>query len=267
MESLRKYGNPPYTIVLIHGGPGACGEMRPVGEKLAKYFGVLEPLNRALTIDGQINELIECIKECRNTKPVLVGFSWGAWLGILLVAMYPERVRKLILIGCGPLEQHYAKLVYDTRIGRMHVKVRNEFIDLLAGIERNTISDLKAAFIRLSQIVSLSDGYDPFSEDDAGIEFSSDVFASVWKEAAELRKKGRLLSSIDKIQCPVVVIHGNYDPHPIEGVSKPLKNSKCDFQLEILKQCGHKPWIEKKAEKEFYQVLHKHLFEDNQHTS
>ncbi len=31
-NTVRSYGKQPYTIGLLHGGPGAAGEMKPVAE-------------------------------------------------------------------------------------------------------------------------------------------------------------------------------------------------------------------------------------------
>ncbi len=44
MHNLIKYGTPPYQIAVIHGGPGAAGEMTPVAQELSIDYGVLEPL-------------------------------------------------------------------------------------------------------------------------------------------------------------------------------------------------------------------------------
>mgnify|MGYP001123742900 CR=1 FL=1 len=43
MENPRRYGDAPYNIVVIHGGPGAPGEMAPVAKDLPLDYGVLEP--------------------------------------------------------------------------------------------------------------------------------------------------------------------------------------------------------------------------------
>lgn len=48
MKSLRIYGNPPYQIALIHGGPGGAGEIAPVAAHLSKKYSVLEPLQTVL---------------------------------------------------------------------------------------------------------------------------------------------------------------------------------------------------------------------------
>jgi len=57
MENLRKYGDAPYNVVVIHGGPGAPGEMLPVAEKLSSDYGILEPFQTKNSIEGQVNEL------------------------------------------------------------------------------------------------------------------------------------------------------------------------------------------------------------------
>ena len=50
MKNLRVYGNRPYGIAVIHGGPGAMGAMAPVARELAAIRGVLEPLQAKPTI-------------------------------------------------------------------------------------------------------------------------------------------------------------------------------------------------------------------------
>lgn len=74
-----------------------------------------------------------------------------------------------------------------------------------------------------------------------------------------MRRSGTLLELAQRIQCPVVAIHGDYDPHPAEGVRKPLLSVLKDFRFVLLKQCGHKPWIERRATEAFYQVLEEEL--------
>jgi hypothetical protein len=59
--SFRAYGKAPYEIVVVHGGPGAPGEMEPVARKLSEMKGILEPLQKQTSIEGQILELQEVI--------------------------------------------------------------------------------------------------------------------------------------------------------------------------------------------------------------
>jgi len=70
-----------------------------------------------------------------------------------------------------------------------------------------------------------------------------------------LRRSNRLLELGRKIRCPVVAIHGDYDPHPAAGVKEPLSRVLRDFRFVLLENCGHYPWRERLARDEFYSVL------------
>ena len=54
MKNPRRYGDAPFKIILIHGGPGAPGEMAPVAEELSSDFGILEPLQTKDSIEGLV---------------------------------------------------------------------------------------------------------------------------------------------------------------------------------------------------------------------
>jgi pimeloyl-ACP methyl ester carboxylesterase len=91
------------------------------------------------------------------------------------------------------------------------------------------------------------------------IDYQPDIFLSVWREAAELRRSGKLLELGKHIKCPVVAIHGDYDPHPAEGVQKPLSAILKSFSFVLLANCGHKPWVERQAKDEFHAILKREL--------
>jgi pimeloyl-ACP methyl ester carboxylesterase len=57
------------------------------------------------------------------------------------------------------------------------------------------------------------------------------------------------------IQCPVVAIHGDYDSHPAAEVERPLSTVVRDFRFFLLRNCGHKPWIERQARELFFAIL------------
>lgn len=63
-----------------------------------------------------------------------------------------------------------------------------------------------------------------------------------------------VLSNSDA-HCPVIAIHGDYDPHPAEGVRDALSRVLQRFQFVLLDRCGHKPWIERWAREAFFEAL------------
>lgn len=99
ITKTRLHGDPPYRVVLVHGGPGAAGELEYLSKVLSKKIGVIEPFQRADSITGQIEELVGSIK--KNTDPpiTILGFSWGAWLTWLTASRYPTLFSKIILVS------------------------------------------------------------------------------------------------------------------------------------------------------------------------
>jgi hypothetical protein len=57
MQNPTRYGKPPFRVAVIHGGPGAGGEMAPVASELSRSQGILEPLQTALSLPEQVEEL------------------------------------------------------------------------------------------------------------------------------------------------------------------------------------------------------------------
>lgn len=255
MKNLRTYGNRPFNVAVIHGGPGAPGEMAPVGQELSSIRGVLEPLQTAASLEGQVQELHTVLEENGDPPVTLVGWSWGAMLSFIFAAQYPSFVIKLILIGSGVYDDKYAVNITGTRLSRLSEADRAEVISLGEDLNGPTFEDKNTLMARLGKIISKADSYDPLPYDSETLECQYDIYQSVWKQASELRSSGKLLEMGEKIQCPVVAIHGDYDPHPSEGVKDPLSRILKDFRFILLENCGHQPWIERAARDRFYSIL------------
>lgn len=252
---VRTYGAAPFNIVLVHGGPGAAGEMASLASDLASGRGVLEPLQTATSVAGQIDELKAVIESSGNPPVILIGFSWGAWLSLMVAAEHPALVDKLILIGCGPFAEDAAAIALETRLNRLGEEERAEFISSLMILSDPDAAEKDSALARLGTLVAKTDAYDPIITDPEEIEYRGDIFQKVWEEAAEMRRTGELLARGERIKCPVVALHGDYDPHPAAGVQIPLVSALKDFHFILLKNCGHKPWIERQARDAFFQIL------------
>ena len=257
MKNLRIYGNKPFTIAVLHGGPGASGEMAPVARELSSIRGVLEPLQTAASLDGQVRELREVLKENADLPITLVGWSWGAWLGFIFAARHHSSVKKLILVASAPFEEKYAANIMQTRLNRLKEEERAEALSLVKALNDPAIEDKDKPLARFGELISRADSYDPLPYDSELLECRFDIYRNVWEEASEMRSSGRLLELGKKIRCPVIAIHGDYDPHPYEGVKTPLSHILRDFRFILLEHCGHRPWVERAARDRFYKVLKK----------
>jgi len=255
VENLRKYGNAPFDTVVIHGGPGAPGEMAPVARELSSLKGVLEPLQTAASIQGQLEELKTVLDENGDLPVALIGFSWGAWLSFIFTAQYPTFVKKLILIGSGPFENRYARNIMETRLSRLSEEDKAEVLSLINNLENPAIGDKNTLLAWFGELIFKADSYDPLPHKSEILEYQYSIHQKVWEQAWKLRSSGKLLDFGRKIQCPVVAIHGNHDPHPAEGVQRPLSRILKDFRFILLEKCGHKPWVEKSVKNKFYTIL------------
>jgi pimeloyl-ACP methyl ester carboxylesterase len=259
MKNLRKYGIPPFNVVLVHGGPGAGGEMGAVACELSSGWGVLEPIQTAMSLEGQVEELKTVLQNSAALPVTLIGFSWGAWLSFIVAARNPAIIKKLILVASGPYEEKYAAKIQETRLSRLSEEERTEFQSIFKTLGDPATEDKDTVFARLGALTAKADAYDQKIDKSEKIDCRADIFQSVWPEAAKMRSSGKLLELGNDIKCPVVAIHGDYDPHPAQGVQKPLSAILKSFRFILLKNCGHKPWIERQASQEFFQILKKEL--------
>lgn len=259
MRPVRQWGPGPYPVAVIHGGPGAPGEVAHVARELSQVKCVLEPFQTETSLEGQIQELRGVLVEHGRLPVTLIGFSWGAFLSWMVAARYPALVSKLILVSSPPFEEQYAVPVTKTRLDRLKAKERAEAQALLGQIEDPATPDKNILLGKLGCLLAIADAYDPISLENDAFHCQYDIFKNVWDEAAEMRKSQVLLKMAHSISCPVVAIHGDYDPHPAEGVNDPLTRELSDFRFILLKKCGHRPWIERSAGEEFFETLAKEI--------
>jgi len=233
--------------------------MQPLALELSSDRSILEPLQTANTIDRQVEELKTVLEEATDPPVTLVGHSWGAWLGYILTSRYPRLVKRLILVSSGSFVEKYAPLTQEIRLSRLDDDGKREVARLLELFNMNQAGNGDNDFARIGEIFSKVDSFDPLPQGPAEIEFSLDIFRSVWREATKLRRSGRLLEMGRDIVCPVTAIHGEYDSHPAAGVEGPLSLVIRNFRFILLKNCGHKPWIERRAREKFLEILHKEI--------
>ena len=99
--AVRHHGVGGPRVVVLHGGPGAPGSARGLARALSGHFSVLEPLQRRsgavpLTIERHVEDLAAVAP-----RAAVVGWSWGAMLGLSYAVRHPELVTALVLVGCG----------------------------------------------------------------------------------------------------------------------------------------------------------------------
>lgn len=236
--------------------------MAPVARELSRQAGILEPLQSAETLDGQVEELRAQLEEHAAQPVTLIGYSWGAWLAWITAGRYPRLVRRLVLVSSPPFDEHYAGQITAARLRRLTPRERNEWQALNAALAEPARADADTLLARLGELASKADGFDPFPADYEAADRAAPngrMYTAVWEAAANLRRDGSLLKQAADIRCPVTAIHGDHDPHPAEGVRAPLSTRLTDFRFILLRNCGHTPWREKQARGLFFEVLRREM--------
>ena len=246
VESIKIHGIPPFKVVLTHGGPGAAGELTPLAKELSEFVSLLEPFQTKSSIEELIIELDNQI-------------SRNAWLSLLYAARFNEKVKKLILLSSGPFDPGYAVDIINIRVQRLSDENKKRLFRLIERLNEPDEKNKNELFRKVGELIYMADSFDPVPRKNPDIKYDYDMYLRVWNEAQALREAGGLLNAVTRINCPVVAIHGDYDPHPAEGVNEPFAAHLKDFQFHLIRNCGHHPWEEKMARDEFFDILTNHI--------
>ena len=257
MES-RKYGVPPRRAVAVHGGPGAPGSVSSLARGLSQYTGTLEPLQSAMTVSAQVEELAQQIEADADPPVYVFGHSWGAWLAYMLAHRFPDLIRKAFLIGAGAFDASYLPELKRRRRSRLGETERKEYDQLPALIERAQGPEQEALLSRLGTLAGKADAYcvdDTPENEEETFPLNAAQYQSIWAEASRLREESHFRKIAPEIRVPIRVLHGENDPTPISGVVEPVKDELTDLRWYEIPRCGHDPWKESYARREFWRIV------------
>ena len=260
---VRLWGDQPRSVAVIHGGPGAPGYMAPVARELAAGFGVVEPLQSAMSLEGQIAELHAQLTEHATLPVKLVASSWGAILALFVAARFPELVARMVLVGCAVFDAASSASIGPRRMARLTPRQR-ERIELLQQVLASASGEEGDQLMaEWGSLLSEADMYDPLPSevDTTGvIKVQAGLHRRVWADFVALRDtSGALAARFSGIRTPTLVVHGDYDPHPIDGIRPYLERWLADVRFRILRNCGHYPWRERQAREAFFHLVHNEL--------
>lgn len=256
MITVRAYGTAGPTVVVLHGGPGAPGEMAPVARELANSFRVLEPLQRGsggepLTVAIHVQDLREVILEhCGAERPSLVGYSWGAMLALAYAAEHPTSADPIVLAGCGTFDP-----VSRSRMQKIiNERMTPELRDSLRRLE-SEISDPDQRFRAVGKLIDSVYSVDPIPREESEEAADARGFEETWNDMLRLQREGIYPAKFAAIRSPVLMLHGSFDPHPGKMIRDSLLPYLPQLEYVELPHCGHTPWRERVARDEFFAML------------
>jgi len=245
-------------VVLLHGGPGAIGGMGQLARELSDDFHVLAPKQRRaggkpLTVARHVADLAQVAPPDAR----IVGWSWGAMLALSFATRHPERVRSLALVGCGTYDENsrasYHRAV-DARLGpagrRRVEELRRQMAGDPASADR-TMAEL-GLLLTSAQSVELIEPPEP-------VECDARAHDETWLDALRLQREGVEPAAFAAIRVPVLMLHGDSDPHPGPLMHDQLRRHLPQLEYLELPRCGHLPWLERHAREPFLRALREWL--------
>ena len=135
---------------------------------------VLRPGRSGAFADGgvaaaQVEELKSQLQESSDSPVTLIGFSWGAWLSLLLAAQYPRSGQQA---DSDRMRAAWSKSTFhkimETRLSRLSRAERDEVRCILAALEdrnddvdREKEQEKKEALARMGELFRRADAFDP----------------------------------------------------------------------------------------------------------
>ena len=270
MIDVRTYGTRGPNVVVLHGGPGAPGSVASLARELAPTCRVLEPLQRRggggepLTVARHVEDLREVLEARLPHAPAaLVGWSWGAMLGLSLAAAHPDRVAALALVGCGTYDET-TRTLYRARVAdRLGPEGRARKAELAARLAVETDPAERDRLLAASgAIVDSAQAVDPLDDDgiDDALEVDAQGHGETWNDVLALQARGVEPASFAAIRAPVLMLHGADDPHPGAATRDLLARHVPHLEYVEFPRCGHSPWKERHARDPFLAALAAWIF-------
>jgi pimeloyl-ACP methyl ester carboxylesterase len=224
---------------------------------LADPLHVLEPWQRwssgvQLTVDRHVEDLAGVIsRDIPGDKPALVGVSWGAMLALVFTSRYPDRVSALALVGCGTFDRRARRRLQDTLAQRTSPELKAKLAELDSRFpdegerlaQAHRLSDSLYTYCRAADAEDPVEHFDPKGQ------------VETWDDMVRLQESGVYPARFVSIQCPVLMLHGSYDPHPGPLIRDSLKPYIPHLEYREFERCGHSPWIEAHARDGFIAEL------------
>lgn len=258
--TVRTHGSPGAAgpVVVLHGGPGAPGSALGLARELGRYFRVLEPPQRTagklpLTVAQHVSDLLAVLPP----NPVMVGWSWGAMLGLSLAARHPDALAALVLIGCGTYDPQSRELFNKRVMQRLDAAGQKRLAALWGKLRAapggEPSNRILAEVGRLISLASTYAGLENCAANDLPVDYLG--HAQTWDSVLRLQEEQIEPRIFRHIKVPVLMVHGAEDPHPGRETRDGLRRYLPGLEYHELARCGHEPWNEQYAKEAFLSLV------------
>jgi len=195
-----------------------------------------------LTVAQHVDDLARVLP---GRMPI-VGWSWGAMLGLSLAVDHPDLVESLVLIGCGTYDPSARATFASAMSRRLGADGQHRMADLRAALEatsdpatRDHLLAKRGALSAQAQSVAL---IEPNTSDLAA---DARGHEETWSDVLRRQNDGLEPQAFAAITAPVLMIHGDDDPHPGAAIRETLRPFLRQLEYVGIARCGHLPWLER----------------------
>lgn len=242
-------------LLVLHGGPGAHHDyLLPQMLRLAESHELVFYDQRGggqsrtddrtpITWRTQVEDLALVARELGFSDPSLVGYSWGGLLA-LLYAIESARngapgPNRMVLIDPAPLTRQY-RTQFEAEFARRQSAA--DVLDLRTKLAESGLRERDPDAYRQRAFELSVAGY--FADPAAArgltpFRVTGRVQQSIWESLGDFD----VVSQASAIVCPVLVLHGDKDPIPIES-SRDLARA-IGVDVVVVESSGHVPYVER----------------------
>ncbi len=259
-------GSGTKTLVAVHGGPGNTMEsILPDLEPLARNRRVIYYDQRGngrsdlirerdkLALSKHVADLEAVRQFFKLDKITLIGNSWGGMLASAYAAEHPDRVERMILHNPGEPTKAFAVEAVDEIGARIYSRYKGKEQRRYAFVSnpknwvkaqdpralcREWFAMLLPTYVKKEETLTKFKG-DVCAGPLEAVRYQQVVNGLVWETMGDWN----LLPKLGPVQAPVLIIHGEVDPIPVES-SEAWAKAYPNSRLLVIKDSGHISHVE-----------------------
>jgi pimeloyl-[acyl-carrier protein] methyl ester esterase len=225
-------------LVLFHGWAMHSGIWRSFAKQLAQHYQVIcvdlpghghsQPLPE-FTLAAISSHLVKILP---TTACTLIGWSLGGMVALDLANRFPERIKKLVMIGSNPY------FVKTANWAGMKPLVLEKFAaDLTA--------DCHGTLVRfLSLQVNGLDNYKAvLKELKTALQACEPPTATILQSGLAVLQQQDLRPQLAQLQCPAHVILGTHDTLVPVAVAEQIQQLNSNLKLTVIDKAAHVPFL------------------------
>lgn len=256
---IAGHGTP---IFVLHGGPGMTQDY------LQPYFWELTGTHQIIFYDqrgcgrstGELNaesiNLVNYIKDLDNLrkalnfdKIIILGHSWGGFLGLNYTLAHPDHVEKLILSNSlGSTSESFTAFLEE------YMKRMEPIKEEMGALEKSPgfATGDPAIFKQYCKLIFSKYCYNPENAERINMDYRQEDILKffqvnkIFDENLLMGVEFNLNSSLNRLKVPTLIIHGDTDPIPYKTVEE-MHNNIPGSEFVLLEHCGHLPYVEAPA--------------------